>query len=161
MAAPTRRSATRARRRSFTSDPGSDAPELLAELEDDLARAAAAQDRIVTPESLPERGLFYRADHFPLARNGVPVLLLMAISGPADMREGGREAGNRWLDGYMRCYHQACDAIDASWDLRGAAQDVELFRTMGSELANSKRWPRWRKDSEFNAIREESRAQRH
>lgn len=130
------------------------------ELEDDLARAAAAQDRIVTPESLPERGLFYRADHFPLARNGVPVLLLMAISGPADMREGGREAGNRWLDGYMRCYHQACDAIDASWDLRGAAQDVELFRTMGSELANSKRWPRWRKDSEFNAIREESRAQR-
>ncbi len=130
------------------------------ELEDDLARAAAKQDRIVTPESLPERGLFYRADHFPLARNGVPVLLLMAISGPADMREGGREAGQRWLEGYMRCYHQACDAWDASWDFRGAAQDVELFHTMGKDLANSTRWPQWRKESEFNAVREASKSQR-
>lgn len=130
------------------------------ELEDDLARAAARQDRIVTPESLPERGLFYRADHFSLARNGVPVLLLMAISGPADMREGGREAGNRWLEGFMRCYHQACDTWDASLDFRGAAQDIELFHTIGTELANSTRWPRWRKESEFNAVREASRSQR-
>lgn len=130
------------------------------ELEDDLARAAAAQGRVVTPESLPERGLFYRADHFPLARRGVPVLLLMGISGPADLREGGREAGNRWLEGYMRCYHQACDAWDASWDFRGAAQDVELFHTMGKNLANSTRWPQWRPDSEFHAVRVKSDAQR-
>ncbi len=130
------------------------------ELEEDLARAAVAQDRVVTPESLPERGLFYRADHFPLARGGVPVLLLMAISGPADLREGGRDAGNRWLEGYMRCYHQACDAWDASWDFRGAAQDVELFHTMGKDLANSMRWPQWRPDSEFHAVRAKSNAQR-
>jgi Zn-dependent M28 family amino/carboxypeptidase len=130
------------------------------ELEDDLARAAAAQGRVVTPEALPERGLFYRADHFPLARKGVPVLLLMAISGAADMREGGREAGNRWLEGYMRCYHQPCDAWDASLDFRGAAQDVELFHTMGKELANSTRWPRWRPASEFHAVRVQSDAAR-
>jgi Zn-dependent M28 family amino/carboxypeptidase len=130
------------------------------ELEDDLARAAAEQGRIVTPESLPERGLFYRADHFPLARNGVPVLLLMGISGAADLREGGREAGNRWLEDYMRCYHQTCDAWDASWDLRGAAQDVELFYTIGKSLANSKRWPQWRPDSEFHAVRAKSNAER-
>lgn len=130
------------------------------ELEDDLARAAAAQGRVVTPESLPERGLFYRADHFPLARNGVPVLLLMAISGAADMREGGREAGNRWLEGYMRCYHQQCDAWDASLDFRGAAQDVELFHTIGKDLASSTRWPQWRPGSEFHAVRAKSDAQR-
>jgi Zn-dependent M28 family amino/carboxypeptidase len=130
------------------------------ELEDDLARAAAAQDRVVTPESLPERGLFYRADHFPLARTGVPVLLLMAISGAADMREGGREAGNRWLEGYMRCYHQTCDDWHASLDFRGAAQDVELFHTIGKSLANSTRWPKWKADSEFNAVRVKSDAQR-
>jgi Zn-dependent M28 family amino/carboxypeptidase len=123
------------------------------ELEDDLARAATAQGRVVTPESLPERGLFYRADHFPLARQGVPVLLLMAISGAADMREGGREAGNRWLEGYMRCYHQPCDAWDASLDFRGAAQDVELFHTIGKSLANSTRWPQWRAESEFYGVR--------
>jgi Zn-dependent M28 family amino/carboxypeptidase len=130
------------------------------DLEEDLARAAAAQGRAVTPESLPERGLFYRADHFPLARKGVPVLLLMGISGAADMREGGREAGNRWLEGYMRCYHQTCDAWDASLDFRGAAQDVGLFHTIGKSLANSKRWPQWRPTSEFHAVRGKSNAER-
>ena len=130
------------------------------ELEDDLARAAAALGRVVTPESLPERGLFFRADHFPLARQGVPVLLLMAISGAADMREGGREAGNRWLEGYMRCYHQPCDAWDASLDFRGAAQDVELFHTIGKSLANSTRWPQWKSASEFHGERAKSNAAR-
>lgn len=125
-------------------------------LEDDLARAAAAQGRTITAETLPERGLFYRADHFPLARQGVPVLLLMALSGAADMREGGRAAGEKWLADYMKCYHQTCDAWDANWDLRGAAQDVELFHTIASELANSRRWPQWRSESEFRAIRESS-----
>ncbi|HKS57798.1 MAG TPA: M28 family metallopeptidase [Steroidobacteraceae bacterium] len=131
------------------------------DLEDDLARAAAAQNRVVTPESLPERGLFYRADHFPLARTGVPVLLLMGISGPADLREGGREAGNRWLEGYMRCYHQPCDDWNANLDFRGAAQDVELFYSIGKGLANSTRWPQWRRESEFNAVRTKSDAKRH
>jgi Zn-dependent M28 family amino/carboxypeptidase len=131
------------------------------DLEDDLARAATAQGRVVTPESLPERGLFYRADHFPLARTGVPVLLLMGISGPAELREGGREAGNRWLEGYMRCYHQACDDWNPSLDFRGAAQDVELFYSIGKGLANSTRWPQWRPDSEFHAVRAKSDAERH
>ncbi len=130
------------------------------DLEDDLARAAKTQDRTITPETLPERGLFYRADHFSLARQGVPVLLLMALSGAPDLREGGRPAGEKWLTDYMRCYHQTCDAWDASWDLRGAAQDVELFHIMAGDLANSRRWPQWRTDSEFRAIREHSRQQR-
>jgi Zn-dependent M28 family amino/carboxypeptidase len=130
------------------------------DLEDDLARAAATQGRTITPETLPERGLFYRADHFPLARQGVPVILLMALSGAADMREGGRAAGEKWLADYMRCYHQTCDAWDASWDLRGAAQDVELFHTMASELANSRRWPQWRTESEFHLIRKRSDSER-
>lgn len=130
------------------------------DLEDDLARAAAKQDRTITPETLPERGLFYRADHFSLARQGVPVLLLMALSGAPDLRVGGRAAGEKWLTDYMRCYHQTCDSWDADWDLRGAAQDVELFRTMAGELASSRRWPQWRTDSEFHSIREKSRRQR-
>jgi Zn-dependent M28 family amino/carboxypeptidase len=129
-------------------------------LEDDLAKVAKAQGRVITPEALPERGLFYRADHFPLARQGVPVLLLMAMSGGSDLVQGGREAGNRWLTDYMRCYHQTCDTWDAKWDLRGAAQDVALFQAIGGELANSRRWPEWRPQSEFAAIRARSQAER-
>jgi Zn-dependent M28 family amino/carboxypeptidase len=129
-------------------------------LEDDLARAASEQQRVITPESLPERGLFYRADHFSLARRGVPVLLLMALSGGPDLRAGGRAAGERWLTDYMRCYHQTCDTWNANWDLRGAVQDIELFHTLGSELANSNRWPEWRSASEFKAVRDQSAEER-
>jgi Zn-dependent M28 family amino/carboxypeptidase len=129
-------------------------------LEDDLAAAARAQGRVVTPEALPERGLFYRADHFSLARRGVPTLLLMAISGAPDLVKGGREAGQAWLDGYMKCYHQTCDRIDPTWDLRGAAEDVRLFYTIGQKLAYSRVWPDWQAGSEFKAIRAKTAAAR-
>jgi Zn-dependent M28 family amino/carboxypeptidase len=127
------------------------------ELEDDLARAAAAQGRTVTADAKPERGLFYRADHFSLAKRGVPTLLLMAIGGGVDLVSGGRSAGDAWVSDYTaHCYHQTCDAWSASWDLRGAAQDVELFYRVGLELANSRQWPEWRATSEFKAIRDAS-----
>lgn len=126
------------------------------DLEDRLAAAAGAQGRVVTPEALPERGLFYRADHFSLARRGVPTLLLMAISGAPDLVAGGRAAGQAWLDAYMRCYHQTCDAWSPAWDLRGAAADVELFRRVAAALANGRDWPAWRAESEFAAVRSET-----
>lgn len=129
-------------------------------LEDMLGDAAKAQGRVVTPEALPERGLFYRADHFSVARRGVPTLLLMAISGAPDLVKGGRTAGQAWLDGYMKCYHQTCDAWGADWDLRGAAQDVGLFQTIGTKLANSRAWPEWRNGSEFKSVRGESAGER-
>ena len=127
------------------------------ELEDDLARAAAAQGRSVTPESLPENGLFYRADHFPMARGGVPVLLIMQIAGGADLVDGGRQAGDQWIADYIgTCYHQTCDAWSPDWDLRGAAQDIELFRSIIEDLGNSRRWPEWKAGSEFKSVREQS-----
>jgi Zn-dependent M28 family amino/carboxypeptidase len=127
------------------------------DLEDDLQRAAAAQGRVVTPENLPENGLFFRADHFSLARRGVPVLLIMGIAGGSDLVEGGRAAGDQWIADYIgNCYHQTCDAWDPDWDLRGAAQDIELFHTIAADLGNSSRWPQWKPGSEFKAIRAES-----
>jgi Zn-dependent M28 family amino/carboxypeptidase len=132
------------------------------ELEDLLTRTAAGQGRSITPDSHPERGLFYRADHFPLAKRGVPVMLLMALGGGADLVEGGRAAGDAWVSDYTaHCYHQACDAWSADWDLRGAAQDVALAYRMGLTLASSDTWPQWRQDSEFRAIRERSNGRRN
>lgn len=130
-------------------------------LEDDLAKAAAAQGRVVTQESLPERGLFYRADHFSMAKRGVPVLLLMGIAGASDLMEGGRAAGQAWVDAYTgQCYHQACDAIGPDWKLDGAAQDVDLLLNIGRDLATSTRWPQWKPGSEFKAVRDKSAAAR-
>ena len=130
-------------------------------LEDDLAKVAAAQGRVVTQESLPERGLFYRADHFSMAKRGVPVLLLMGIAGASDLVEGGRAAGQAWVDAYTgQCYHQACDAIGPDWKLDGAAQDVDLLLNIGRDLATSTRWPQWKPGSEFKAVRDQSAAAR-
>ena len=131
------------------------------ELEDDLARAARAQGRTITPDAKPERGLFYRADHFSLAKRGVPTLLLMAIGGGVDLVSGGRSAGDAWVSDYTaHCYHQTCDTWSPSWDLRGAAEDVDLFYRVGLELGNSRRWPEWRANSEFKAIRDASASAR-
>ena len=130
-------------------------------LEADLARAAAAQGRTVTPDAHPERALFYRADHFSVAKRGVPTLLMMGIGGGPDLLAGGREAGDRWVSDYTtRCYHQVCDDWNAGWDLRGAAQDVAVLYAVGRDLANSSRWPDWNPGSEFKAIRDASAAVR-
>jgi Zn-dependent M28 family amino/carboxypeptidase len=131
------------------------------ELEKDLARAAGEQGRTVTPDAKPERGLFYRADHFSLAKRGVPTLLLMGIGGGADLLGGGRAAGDAWVSDYTaHCYHQTCDAWSDSWDLRGAVEDVDLFYRIGLELANSRRWPEWYGTSEFKAVRDASASDR-
>jgi len=131
------------------------------DLESWLARAAAAQGRTLTPESLPENGLFYRADHFSLARVGVPVLLLMAIAGAADLEEGGRAAGEAWIADYIgNCYHQTCDQISADWDLTGAVADIELYLHITRALGRSREWPQWSADSEFRAERKRSDAAR-
>jgi Zn-dependent M28 family amino/carboxypeptidase len=131
------------------------------ELEDALAQAAAKQGRTVTPDARPERGLFYRADHFSLAKRGVPVLLLMGLGGGQDLVNGGREAGERWVADYTaRCYHKPCDAWRADWDLRGAVQDMQLLHELGRDLAGSDRWPDWKPGSEFKAIRDRSAAAR-
>ncbi|MES2859419.1 MAG: M28 family metallopeptidase [Pseudomonadota bacterium] len=128
-------------------------------LEDDLASYAARQGRTVIPESLPERGLFYRADHFSLAKRGVPVLLMMGIAGASDLLDGGTKAGQAWVDAYTgKCYHQACDAVSAEWNLAGAVQDVAVMHDIGWDLATSDRWPTWKDGSEFKEIREKSAA---
>jgi Zn-dependent M28 family amino/carboxypeptidase len=125
-----------------------------------LTEAATAQGRTITPETFSERGLFYRADHFSVVRKGVPSLLLMALGGAPDLKAGGRVAGQAWLDGYMACYHKTCDEWSASWDLRGAAEDVGLFHAMGGRLAKAGVWPEWSAGSEFQGVRSATKASR-
>lgn len=118
-------------------------------LENDLAAAAKEENRVVKAELLPERGLFFRADHLPFARKGVPVLLMMGMAGAYDLREGGMAAGEKWLSGYMKCYHQTCDRWTENDDFEGAAEDVKLIYLMGHHLAFSDQKPEWLPNSEF------------
>jgi hypothetical protein len=89
------------------------------------------------------------------------VLLDMALAGAYDMANGGRAAGERWLDDFTaRCYHQTCDAWSPTWNLAGAAQEAELFYAIGARLANSRDWPQWRSTSEFAKVRAQSASMR-
>lgn len=131
------------------------------ELEAHLATVAARHNRTITPDPKPERALFYRADHFSVAKRGVPTLLFMGMSGGADLVNGGRAAGEKWVEDYTtRCYHQTCDRWEPTQDYAGAAQDVQLAFEAGRELATSDRWPGWNASSEFKPIRDATAAAR-
>jgi len=131
------------------------------ELETGLAAVAARHGRTITPDARPERALFYRADHFSLAKRGVPVMLFMGMGGGADLVEGGRAAGDAWVEAYTaRCYHQTCDRWEPTQNYQGAADDVTLAYEAGLALANSTRWPDWNASSEFKPIRARTAAAR-
>jgi len=126
-----------------------------------LADAARAQGRTLTPDAHPERGLFYRADHFSLAKRGVPVLLLMGLGGGPDLVDGGRAAGDRWVaDFTAHAYHQPGDRWTPQLDFRGAAADASALGEVARRLAGSGEWPAWSAGSEFRAERERTAAER-
>ena len=126
------------------------------ELDDYLRRAAAKQDRVLAREPTPEKGLYYRSDHFNLAKQGVPMIYPKA---GVDLREGGVEAGRAWLDEYVaKHYHKPSDEYDPGWDVSGTLQDLAVYYEVGLALANGNDWPNWRPGNEFRGIRDASRA---
>ncbi|HEU4959215.1 MAG TPA: M28 family metallopeptidase [Sphingomonas sp.] len=126
------------------------------ELDDLVKPLAAKQGRVVEPEPDPERGGYFRSDHFSFAKLGVP--MLDGGSGE-DLVKGGRAAGHAaTLDYIEHRYHKPQDEYDPGWDWSGAVQDLTLYYELGRELADSDRWPNWYQGSEFRAIRDKSRA---
>lgn len=123
-------------------------------LEQDIVKYAKTQNRIVKPEGSPEAGGFFRSDHFPFVKRGVP--FVNAGSG-SDMLKGGKAAGKKVSDDYIsKNYHQPSDEWSDKWDLDGAIEDLTIYYNIGSEYANSTKWPKWNKSSEFKAIRDKS-----
>ena len=124
---------------------------------DDLVKPlAAAQGRRVEPEPDPERGGYFRSDHFSFAKLGVP--MLDAGSGE-DLVKGGTAAGHAaTLDYIEHRYHKPQDEYDPAWDWSGAVQDLQLYDRLGRELADGDQWPNWYQGTEFRAIRDKSRA---
>jgi Zn-dependent M28 family amino/carboxypeptidase len=127
------------------------------ELEDDLREAAARQGRTLAPEATPEKGSYYRSDHFNLAKQGVP--MLYARSG-IDNVEHGREWGLAQQARYVADrYHEPTDEFDPNWDLSGAIEDLELYFAVAYRLSRARNFPNWYPGNEFRAIRDRSRAE--
>ena len=138
--------------------PGPAEPEIVVigygktDLQDRLERDAKGVGRTLIADPAPQVGAFYRSDHFPLAKMGVPALFAAA---------GFTGASERSRDFVRDRYHQPTDAWDASWSMEGAAEDVQLLYGVSRWLAEGRNWPTWTPGNEFEAVRKASDAQRN
>ncbi len=123
-------------------------------LEEVLRAEAGVRNRTLTPDAEPEKGLYFRSDHFEFAKRGVPGLYTHGgtnfIGRPADF-------GTRKSEEYTaKDYHKVSDEIKADWDLSGQTDDTRLLFNVGVKVANGDRWPEWKPGSEFRKLRESS-----
>ncbi len=122
---------------------------------DDYALAAAReQGRTLSPDAEPEKGFYYRSDHFNFAKQGVPALDpdsgVDFVGKSADYSKTKRDEYN------VKDYHGPSDEIKPDWDLSGAAEDAQLLLAVGYRVANADKFPEWKPGNEFKAKREES-----
>jgi Zn-dependent M28 family amino/carboxypeptidase len=126
------------------------------ELDGYLERVVLAEGRRITDEPTPERGFYYRSDHFSLAKLGVPMIY---FDGGEDLIDGGTAAGRRASEDYTaNRYHAPDDEVSAitRWD--GMVADLRLYFAVGRMLAMTPAWPNWNEGDEFRAARDRSRA---
>ncbi|WNO59407.1 M28 family metallopeptidase [Rheinheimera sp. MMS21-TC3] len=116
----------------------------LSEMEDYLVQAAKAQGRSVKMDPRPQNGLFFRSDHFSLAKQGVPSLLFMSL-------------GDTDPDYIAHRYHKESDIYFPEWSLGGVKQDIELIVDIATQLANNGDWPKWKAESDFKTRRLQDR----
>jgi Zn-dependent M28 family amino/carboxypeptidase len=128
----------------------------MSDLDDYLAEAAAAQERVLAGDREAEKGYYYRSDHFELAKQGVPMLYPWA---GYDNREKGVAYGMEKANEYTNDhYHRVSDEYDLSWDVSGALEDMEMYFRTGLDVANGDGWPNWKEGTEFKARRDAQRA---
>jgi len=122
------------------------------ELDDYLRDAAAEQGRIVHGDAEPEKGFFYRSDHFNFAKEGVPAL---DPDGGVDYVGKPAEYGKRLRDEWTEHrYHTPKDVISPDWDLTGTAEDLKVFFAVGYRVAQADKFPEWKPGNEFKAKRD-------
>ena len=111
-----------------------------------------APGRTVGPDAEPEKGYYYRSDHFEFAKQGVPALDPKSgrryIDKPADY---AKQKQDEYTE---KNYHKVSDEVKPDWDLSGAAEDLKAILEVGYRVAEGDRFPEWKPDSEFRARRE-------
>lgn len=124
------------------------------EMEGMLKIAADKQERTLVREPTPEKGYFYRSDHFNMSKVGVPMLY---AKGGLENREHGHQYGvDQSADYGTHRYHKPGDEYDPTWNLLGAAEDMQLYFDVGYSLATGEVYPKWFSKSEFKAVRDAS-----
>jgi Zn-dependent M28 family amino/carboxypeptidase len=122
---------------------------------DDLAREVAAmQGRTVKPDPEPEKGFYYRSDHFEFAKIGVPAFY--ADTGTDYVGKSPDFARQKRKEYEENDYHKPSDQIKPEWDLSGAVEDAQLILTIGYRILQADKYPEWKPGTEFKALRDKS-----
>jgi Zn-dependent M28 family amino/carboxypeptidase len=123
---------------------------------DEYARAAAEEQgkRVLVPDAEPEKGYYYRSDHFNFAKVGVPAFY--PGSGVTFVGKDSTYGMTKRAEYVANHYHKPSDDIKPDWDLSGAVQDLQLYYKVGYRVANAAKWPEWAPGNEFRAAREAS-----
>ncbi len=125
------------------------------ELDEVAAEVAGRLGRVLNPDPEPEKGFYYRSDHFSFARVGIPAFYADPGVDYVDKPLGyGIEKRQQYT---ANDYHAVTDEVKPDWDLSGALDDLTFMYYMGAALASTDSWPRWSETSEFRAIRAEQR----
>ena len=126
------------------------------ELDGWVEKEAVKQGRYLAPDPNPENGMFFRSDQFPFVKLGVPAIY---AKGYVDAEKYGKVETMKLVDRYWKeTYHTPSDEYHSEKDdLSGVVEDAKLLYHVGTNLANSTAWPAWNNDSEFRAVREQSR----
>ncbi len=126
------------------------------QLDDYLDAAAKAEGRTPEKEPTPEKGFYYRSDHFSFAKLGVPMIY---FEGGDDLVTGGKDAAKKIAEDYEKnAYHSPKDEFKDDWDWSGVMADLRLYYRVGRMLAMTDAWPNWNDGDEFRAIRDKSRS---
>jgi len=124
------------------------------DLDDYLREAANEQGRVLVPDTEPEKGFYYRSDHFNFAKAGVPALDIDDGIAYIGKPEGfGREKKDEYT---ATRYHAPSDEMQSEWDLTGYAEQLKLFMAVGVRVANADKFPEWKPGNEFKAIRDKA-----
>jgi Zn-dependent M28 family amino/carboxypeptidase len=122
-------------------------------LDDVLAEAAATQGRRLEPDPEPEKGFYFRSDHFEFAKQGVPALYIASGTDFIGKPEGyGQQKRAEFI---ANDYHKPSDEIKPDWDLAGAVEDAQLLFQVGYRVSQRGAFPEWAPQSEFRARRVE------
>jgi Zn-dependent M28 family amino/carboxypeptidase len=126
-------------------------------LDESFADVAREQGRVVKSDPEPEKGLFYRSDHFSFAKEGVPAL---DPDGGVDFIGKPQGWGLQMRSKYTaENYHKPSDKIQSDWDMSGAVEDSQLYFLLGYRVATEDSMPQWKAGAEFKAKRDASLGQ--
>ncbi len=125
-------------------------------IEDVLSEVLAPSGRVLAAEPEPEKGYYFRSDHFEFAKVGVPALYLEG--GSRFIGKDSTYGATKREEYVSKDYHQPSDEVKPDWELSGAVDDTRALFEVGYRVLKAETWPTWKPGTEFKARRDSTLA---